>query len=66
MKVLKKGKPQKGWAKEYFCSGHGNGNGGCSAHLLVEQDDVFVTKSSSYDGSSDSYGAVSGGPLRCL
>ena len=43
MKVLKKGKPQVGWAKEYLCSGSGNGDGGCGALLLVEQDDVFLT-----------------------
>lgn len=46
MKVLKKGRPQKGWAKEYTCTGYGNGGGGCGAQLLVEQHDVFVTHSS--------------------
>ena len=46
MKVLKKGRPQRGWAKEYECTGDGNGSGGCGAMLLVEQDDVFETASS--------------------
>lgn len=43
MKVLKKGRPQKGWSYEFFCTGAGNQNGGCGAKLLVEQDDVFRT-----------------------
>lgn len=55
MKVIKKGRPQKGWAKEFKCTGAGNGEGGCGATLLVEQDDVFQTSSSHYDGSTDYY-----------
>lgn len=55
MKVLKKGRSQKGWAKEYECSGKGNGGGGCGAWLLVEAADVFFTASHHYDGSSESY-----------
>ena len=55
MKVLKKGTPQKGWAKEFSCTGNGNGGGGCKAKLLVEQDDVFKTYSHHYDGSSETY-----------
>jgi hypothetical protein len=43
MKVLKPGRAQKGWAKEYECTGKGNGNGGCGALLLVEQGDLFHT-----------------------
>jgi hypothetical protein len=46
MKVLKKGRKQKGWAKEFECSGDGNKGGGCGALLLVEQDDVYQTHSS--------------------
>jgi hypothetical protein len=48
MKVVKKGRPQKGWSKEFKCTGQGNGDGGCGAKLLVEQDDVFETSRSSY------------------
>ena len=55
MKILKKGKPQVGWAIEWFCTGSGNGNGGCRALLLVEQDDVFKTSSSHYDGGTETY-----------
>ncbi|MDO8599240.1 MAG: hypothetical protein Q7S02_03975 [bacterium] len=46
MKVVKKGRPQKGWAKEFTCTGKGNGDGGCSAKLLVERDDLFHTYAS--------------------
>lgn len=55
MKVLKKGREQQGWAKEFTCTGKGNGGGGCGATLLVEQRDVFQTSSSHYDGSTDYY-----------
>lgn len=55
MKVIKPGREQKGWAKEFTCTGGGNGGGGCGAVLLVEQDDVFRTESHHYDGSSDYY-----------
>ena len=55
MKILKKGRPQKGWSTEAVCSGSGNGGGGCGAKLLVEAADLFRTSSSHYDGSSDSY-----------
>lgn len=44
MKVIRKGREQKGWAKEYTCTGAGNGNGGCGAVLLVEIGDVFETQ----------------------
>ncbi len=46
MRVVKKGREQKGWAKEYECTGSGNGNGGCGAILLVEAGDLFETSSS--------------------
>ncbi len=49
MKVIKEGRPQKGWAKEFECTGNGNGNGGCGATLLIEQADVFRTTSSARD-----------------
>jgi hypothetical protein len=43
MKVIKKGRKQKGWSKECTCTGNGNGGGGCKAKLLVERDDLFHT-----------------------
>lgn len=49
MKVLKKGRKQKGWATETYCTGEGNGGGGCGAKLLVEQDDLFLTYSTHRD-----------------
>jgi hypothetical protein len=55
MKVIQPGRPQRGWAKEFICTGKGNKDGGCGAVLLVEQDDVFKTCSSHYDGSTDCY-----------
>ncbi len=55
MKVLKKGRPQKGWSKELLCTGKGNGGGGCSAKLLVEKDDLYQTSRSDYTGDTDYY-----------
>ena len=55
MKVIKKGREQKGWAKEFTCTGDGNGGGGCGAVLLVECSDLYQTTSSHYDGSTDYY-----------
>ena len=43
MKVIEPGRPQQGWAKEYRCTGQGNGDGGCKALLLVEEGDLFYT-----------------------
>jgi predicted RNA-binding Zn-ribbon protein involved in translation (DUF1610 family) len=45
MKVIEKGRPQKGWAREFWCTGAGNGDGGCGALLLVELGDLFQTTS---------------------
>ncbi len=53
MKIVKPGRPQKGWAKNYECTGKGNTGGGCGAMLLVEQGDLFQTARHCYDGSSD-------------
>jgi len=55
MRVLKKGRAQKGWSTETKCTGAGNGDGGCGAKLLVEEGDLFQTSSSHYDGSTDYY-----------
>ena len=46
MKVLKKGRKQKGWSTEATCTGKGNGGGGCGATLLVEEPDIFRTQTS--------------------
>ena len=43
MKVLKKGREQKGWSVEVTCTGEGNGLGGCGAKLLVEEADLYQT-----------------------
>ena len=55
MKVLKEGRKQKGWSKEYICTGKGNGDGGCGAKLLVEEGDFFETSSGHYDGNTERY-----------
>lgn len=55
MKVIKKGTGQKGWSTEVKCTGDGNHGGGCGATLLVEQPDLYITRSHHYDGSSESY-----------
>jgi hypothetical protein len=55
MKVLKPGRPQAGWSKEFKCTGGGNGGGGCGAKLLVSEYDLYQTESHHYDGSSDYY-----------
>jgi hypothetical protein len=49
MKVLKKGRSQKGWSTKAKCTGSGNGDGGCGAELLVEEDDLFRTESHARD-----------------
>lgn len=54
MKVLIPGRNQVGWAKEFTCTGHGNGGGGCGATLLVEQGDLFKTQSCSM-GETDTF-----------
>lgn len=48
MKVLKPGRPQKGWSIQTKCSGSGNGGGGCGAKLLVEEGDLFMTECHPY------------------
>lgn len=55
MKVLKPGREQQGWSVESMCTGNGNGGGGCGALLLVEEDDIYITQSGHYDGSTDTY-----------
>ena len=55
MKVLAKGRKQTGWSKKATCTGRGNGDGGCGAKLLVEEPDLYLTHSSHYDGSNETY-----------
>lgn len=55
MKVIKKGRAQKGWSEEFTCTGAGNGKGGCGAKLLVSEGDLYHTYHHCYDGSSDTY-----------
>jgi len=54
MKVLKPGREQKGWSVEVTCTGKGNGDGGCGAVLLVEEDDIYRT-TSSHMGETDHF-----------
>ena len=54
MKLIRPGRDQKGWSKEFVCTGDGNGNGGCGAVLLVEEDDIFRT-SSCHQGEVDQF-----------
>ena len=55
MKLVKPGRKQKGWAKEYECTGHGNKGGGCGAILLVEEGDLFQTSRHSYGDEYPDY-----------
>lgn len=52
MKVVKPGRPQRGWAKEFHCTGRGNSGGGCGAVLLVEEGDLFHTYHEHYWGET--------------
>lgn len=53
MKVLKEGRKQEGWSKEYTCTGAGNGGGGCGAELLVSAGDFYKTHNYDYGGGHD-------------
>ena len=53
MQVIKQGRRQTGWAKEFTCTGAGNGDGGCDAVLLVEQGDLYHTYHNDYGGGRD-------------
>lgn len=55
MKVIKEGDGRKGWAKEFKCTGGGNGNGGCHAILLVEANDLYKTHNYDYGGGHDTF-----------
>jgi hypothetical protein len=55
MEILKPGRKQTGWAIEITCTGEGNGGGGCSALLLVDQSDLYRTFRRFYDSSSETF-----------
>lgn len=40
MKIIKPGRYGEKWAMENVCTGHGNGQTGCDAVLLVDKDDL--------------------------
>lgn len=45
MKILKKGRQQRGYSSQYICTGGGDCGGGCGAFLLVEAGDFHETDS---------------------
>lgn len=49
MKVLEPGRAQVGWSIVTSCTGQGNGGGGCTAKLLVEQPDLYITYTNARD-----------------
>jgi hypothetical protein len=51
MKILKKGREQKSWTKEFDCTGRGSGGGGCGARLLVSKDDLYAVHLAYFDES---------------
>jgi hypothetical protein len=55
MKIIKPGREQKSWAKEFKCTGKGNGNGGCEAILLVEKADLFYTQEFEREGGGSKH-----------
>lgn len=55
MRVVKHGRVQRGWTKEFKCTGGGNGGGGCRAVLLVEEGDLFKTYRSSMGRDSETF-----------
>lgn len=52
MKILEKG---PGWGITQFCTGKGNGDGGCNSKLLVEKEDIYLTSHVDLDGVSEYY-----------
>jgi len=53
MKVVKEGRKQTGWSKEYECTGEGNNGGGCGAVLLIEEGDLKLTHSHARDETTN-------------
>lgn len=52
MEVIERG---EGWAIDVTCTGKGNGGGGCQSKLKVNKENLYITQSHHYDGSSESY-----------
>ena len=52
MKVIQPGRKQRGWSKEFKCTGRGNGGGGCGAILLISEYDLYETVDS-HQGDND-------------
>ena len=50
MKVLEEG---QGWSIEQFCTGKGNGDGGCRSKLLIEKGDIYLTSHTDITGETD-------------
>lgn len=50
MKVLEKG---PGWSIKQFCTGKGNGGGGCRSKLLIENGDIYLTSHTDMGGDTD-------------
>lgn len=50
MKVLEEA---QGWSIEQFCTGKGNGNGGCGSKLLVEKNDIYLTSHTDLTGDTE-------------
>ena len=50
MKILEKG---PGWSIEKYCTGKGNGDGGCRSKLLIEQADIYLTSHTDMAGDTD-------------
>lgn len=55
MKVIQPGQNGPEWAKQFSCTGTGNGDGGCSAILLVSASDLYHTYHTDYLGDTDTY-----------
>lgn len=52
MKLLEKG---PGWSTIQYCTGKGNGNGGCMSKFLVEKEDIYLTSHTDLTGKTDYY-----------
>jgi len=50
MEIIEKGRIQKGWTKEFVCTGKEMGGGGCGAKLLVSEGDLREVADYSFPG----------------